>query len=158
MTSVTSVTANPGMSAEGIAKTGPLKSDLVSIEPGDGTQFRAALERQMQAGASNASGGSGTNGANGVGGAGNAGGAHRPGKIDNSLGDKMIARAGDLAGEVKKDQQYVSKMLEQATRTGDSMQLMKAMMALNDYQMRVQFISKTASKATSSLDQLTKLQ
>ena len=69
-----------------------------------------------------------------------------------------MTRAGDLAGEVKKDQQYVSRMLEQATRSGDSMQLMKAMMALNDYQMRVQFISKTASKATSSLDQLTKLQ
>jgi hypothetical protein len=56
------------------------------------------------------------------------------------------------------DQQYVSKMLEQATRTGDSMQLMKAMMALNDYQIRVQTISKTVSKAASAVDQLARLQ
>lgn len=70
----------------------------------------------------------------------------------------MMTRTTDLATELKKDQQYVSKLLEQATRSADSMHLMKAMMALNDYQMRVQFVSKTVSKATSALDQLTKLQ
>ncbi|WP_211474778.1 EscI/YscI/HrpB family type III secretion system inner rod protein [Collimonas humicola] len=141
MSQVTSIAANTSMPAAGVEKQpGRLKLELLSAEHGDGAQFRAALERHMQAGSEAVAG------------------ARRPGKNNNSLGDKMIARSVDLAGEVKKDQQYVSKMLEQATRTGDSMQLMKAMMALNDYQMRVQFISKTASKATSSLDQLTKLQ
>lgn len=75
-----------------------------------------------------------------------------------SLGDKIMAHATDLAGDVKQNQLHVSKMLEQATRSGDSASLMKAMLALNDYQTRVQFVSKTVSKATSSLDQLTKLQ
>lgn len=76
----------------------------------------------------------------------------------NSLGSMLANRTTNLASQVKQDQQYVSKMLEQATRTGDSMQLMKAMMALNDYQLRVQTISKTVSKASSSIDSLTKLQ
>lgn len=76
----------------------------------------------------------------------------------NSLGSALAQRTTNLASEVKQDQMYVSKLLEQATRTGDSMQLMKAMMALNDYQLRVQTISKTVSKASSSIDSLTKLQ
>ncbi|MET3130429.1 hypothetical protein AAKU55_000682 [Oxalobacteraceae bacterium GrIS 1.11] len=76
----------------------------------------------------------------------------------NSLGERIMTRASGLSEEIKKDQQYISKTLEQATRTGDSMQLMKGMMALSDYQTRIQFISKAVSKATSALDQLTKLQ
>lgn len=112
------------------------KFDGLTIESSDGAQFRAALDRHMNAKA-------GTKPSN---------------NSEGSLGNKIMTRASDLASAVKKDQQYVSTMLEQATRSGDSMQLMKAMMSLNDYQMRVQFISKTASKATSSLDQLTKLQ
>lgn len=76
----------------------------------------------------------------------------------NSLGSALARRTTSLASEVKLDQQYVSKLLEQASRTGDSMQLMRAMMALNDYQIRVQTISKTVSKASSSVDSLTKLQ
>lgn len=75
-----------------------------------------------------------------------------------SLGSALAQRTTNLASQVKQDQLYVSKLLEQATRTGDSMQLMKAMMALNDYQLRVQTISKTVSKASSSVDSLTKLQ
>ncbi len=75
-----------------------------------------------------------------------------------SIGSAIAGRATHLASEVKQDQIYVSKLLEQATRTGDSMQLMKAMMALSDYQLRVQTISKTVSKASSSVDSLTKLQ
>lgn len=127
--------ANAGSAAE-IGRSAQAKFDNLSIESGDGAQFRAALERHMNAN----------------------GGAKPSANNEGSLGNKMMVRASDLASAVKKDQQYVSTMLEQATRSGDSMQLMKAMMALNDYQMRVQFISKTASKATSSLDQLTKLQ
>lgn len=76
----------------------------------------------------------------------------------NSLGSALAQRTTNLASEVKQDQLYVSKLLETATRTGDSMQLMKAMMALNDYQLRVQTISKTVAKASSSIDSLTKLQ
>ncbi|RZI42500.1 type III secretion protein [Herbaspirillum sp. HC18] len=99
--------------------------------------FRAALERHMTAQQPPAA----------------APGAGKP-----SLGDKLAGRATNLASEIKKDQLYVSRMLEQASRTGDSMQLMRAMMALNDYQIRVQTISKTVSKATQSFEQLTKLQ
>ncbi len=112
------------------------KFDNTTADPSDGAHFRAALERHMQA----------------------ASPATRNDNNKISLSEKLMGRASDLASEIKKDQQYVSRTLEQATRSGDSMQLMKAMMALNDYQMRVQFISKTASKATSSIDQLTKLQ
>lgn len=127
--------ANPGSAAE-IGRSAHGKLDNLSIDTGDGAQFRAALDRHM-----------------------NANGAAKPAaKSEGSLSDKMMVRASDLASGVKKDQQHVSNMLEQATRTGDSMQLMKAMMALHEYQMKVQFISKTVSKATSSLDQLTKLQ
>ncbi|MBP0597306.1 EscI/YscI/HrpB family type III secretion system inner rod protein [Herbaspirillum sp. LeCh32-8] len=76
----------------------------------------------------------------------------------HSLGSALAQRTSSLASEVKQDQLYVSKLLEQATRTGDSMQLMKAMMALSDYQIRVQTISKCVSKASTSVDSLTKLQ
>lgn len=76
----------------------------------------------------------------------------------DSLGSALAQRTAGLATEIKQDQLYVSKLLEQATRTGDSLQLMKAMLALNDYQLRVQTISKTVSKASSSIDALTKLQ
>jgi hypothetical protein len=75
-----------------------------------------------------------------------------------SLGQVIATRASGLAGELKKDQQYVSRMLEKATTSGDSMQLMRAMLALNDYQLRVQTVSKVVSKASSSVDSLTKLQ
>jgi hypothetical protein len=81
-----------------------------------------------------------------------------PASGGDMLGKKLMGRAHDLASNLMQDQQHVSKMLEQASRTGDSMQLMKAMMALNDYQVRVQTVSKTVSKAASSIDQLTKLQ
>lgn len=81
-----------------------------------------------------------------------------PARGDFSLGQKLIDRASSLSDGLKHDQQYVSKMLEQATRTGDSMQLMKALMALHDYQIKIQAVSKVVTKATSSLDQLTKLQ
>jgi len=75
-----------------------------------------------------------------------------------SLGQVIAARASGLAGELKKDQQYVSRLLEKATTSGDSMHLMRAMLALNDYQLRVQTVSKVVSKASTSVDSLTKLQ
>ncbi|MBB5391346.1 MULTISPECIES: EscI/YscI/HrpB family type III secretion system inner rod protein [unclassified Herbaspirillum] len=81
---------------------------------------------------------------------------HKPNT--NSLGSVLAQRTSSLASEVKQDQLYVSKLLEQASRTGDSMQLMKAMMALSDYQIRVQTISKCVAKASTSVDSLTKLQ
>lgn len=114
-----------------------LKFDITAAPSGDASMFRAALERHMTAQQPPAA----------------APGAGKP-----SLGDKLAGRATNLASEIKKDQLYVSRMLEQASRTGDSMQLMRAMMALNDYQIRVQTISKTVSKATQSFEQLTKLQ
>ena len=75
-----------------------------------------------------------------------------------SMSGQLANRATELASEVQKDQQYVSQMLEHATQTGDQMIMMKAMLALNDYQTRVQFVSKTISKASTSVDQLTRMQ
>lgn len=77
---------------------------------------------------------------------------------NQSLGQVVAQRVTGLASEFQKDQQHVSKMLEQATRTGDSMHLMRAMLSLNDYQLRVQVVSKAVGKAASSIEQLTKLQ
>lgn len=108
----------------------------LDIQPGaaDSAQFRSMFERHLQQGAPKM-------------------------KPDtDSLGSALAQRTSSLASEIKQDQLYVSKMLEQATRAGDSMQLMKAMMALHDYQLRVQTISKTVSKASTSIDSLTKLQ
>lgn len=115
--------------------------DIESIEHGDSVQFRNLLEQYMGSG-------------------GQAGGQQggRKGEDANSLGNVIADKTAGLAGEIKKDQLYVSKMLEQATRTGDSLHLMRAMMALNDYQLRVQAISKTVAKASTSIDSLTKLQ
>ncbi|MBC7501474.1 MAG: type III secretion protein [Herminiimonas sp.] len=136
MNAVAPVTAQPEIISAGKGSSPASLDGGVHNDAGDGAQFRAALERHMQS-------------------------SSPPAKVEAnkvSLGDRMMNRTSDLATEIKKDQQYVSKLLEQATRSADSMQLMKAMMAMNDYQMRVQFISKAASKATSALDQLTKLQ
>lgn len=142
MSAIAPLDVSAGATTGGAGKTGQLKLEVLSresrgLDSADGAQFRAALERQMNA-------------------AGGAGPGQPGGKP--SLGDKLATRATDLASGMQKDQQYVSKMLEQATRTGDSMQLMKAMMALHDYQVRVQTISKTVSKATQGFEQLTKLQ
>lgn len=129
--------ANHGAGSEplgGVAKPG---QDKVQMEPVKESEFRAIMERHLNEGVAPAS-------------------TIPQGK--HSLGERMIERASDLSGEMKKDQQYISQQLEQATRAGDSMQLMKAMTALSDYQTRVQFIAKAASKAVSSVDQLTKLQ
>ena len=129
-----------GMSSSPVDKSNKLQIDISSVEPGDAHAFRAALDRHIAAGS-----------------APHVSGPSRPGGKP-SMADIIATRTTDLASEVKKDQQYVSKMLEQATRTGDSMQLMHAMMALNDYQLKVQVISKTVSKASTSVDSLTKLQ
>ncbi|GAA4031369.1 EscI/YscI/HrpB family type III secretion system inner rod protein [Actimicrobium antarcticum] len=80
------------------------------------------------------------------------------GSDKTSLSGRIVGRATELASEVQKDQQYVSRMLEHATQTGDQMVMMKAMLALNDYQNRVQVVSKTISKASTSVDQLTRMQ
>lgn len=80
------------------------------------------------------------------------------GSDKTSLSSRISGRAAELATEVQKDQHYVSKLLEHATATGDQMSMMKAMMALGDYQTRVQFVSKTISKASTSVDQLTRMQ
>jgi hypothetical protein len=117
-----------------------LKIDIQGLDHGGSEQFRAALERQTGSGA--------------VGAAGQPGAAQH----SKSLGNIIAGKTTELATEVKKDQQYVSKLLETATRSGDKIHLMRAMMALSDFQMRVQTISKTVSKAANSIDSLTKLQ
>jgi len=134
MDATTQVAAFSETSARGAEQKNRYSLDIQAFDANEGTQFRAALERRMQQQAIHVQ------------------------PDSSSLGTAIAGRANNLASEVQKDQLYVSKLLEQATRTGDSLQLMKAMMALNDYQLRVQTISKTVSKAASSVDSLTKLQ
>lgn len=138
MNAITAMPDPATASASSMGRTGQLRLEIVGAEPGDGAHFRGALERHMQA----------VQGAGAISGGGN----------NASLGEKIMTRATSLASEIKSGEQHVSKILEQATRSADPMHLMKAMLALNEYQMRVQFVSKTASKAASSIDQLTKLQ
>jgi hypothetical protein len=126
--------AAPKVQAGGADAGAQLKIDIQALDHSGSEQFRAALERQMNSGPA-AKGGNG-----------------------KSLGHVIAGRTTELAAEVKKDQQYVSKLLESATRSGDKIHLMRAMMALSDFQMRVQTISKTVSKAATSIDSLTKLQ
>lgn len=127
-----------GPASSRLAEAAPVRIDPVSVDDGDGAAFRAALAQHARA----------------------AGQAPDPAGAGGNaaLGDQIMGRASTLAEEMQGDQQYVSKLLETATRSGDSMHLMKAMMAMHDYQTRVQFVSKVVSKAATSVDQLTKLQ
>jgi hypothetical protein len=125
-----------------LASAGRLHGPSFTTEAGEGAAFRAELAHRVQQQQAAAGLGPGT--------------SNDPSRI--GMGAQIMGRATAMAEEMQSDQKYVSKMLETATRTGDAMHLMKAMMALNDYQTRVQFVSKIVSKATSSLDQLTKLQ
>ena len=125
-----------------LAQPGRLHGPSITVEAGEGAAFRAELAHRVQAQQAAAGQAPAAPG--------------DPSRI--GMGAQIMGRATAMAEEMQSDQKYVSKMLETATRTGDAMHLMKAMMALNDYQTRVQFVSKIVSKATSSLDQLTKLQ
>lgn len=133
MNATTSTQGIANLPMNGMSNGSEHKLELTLVEPDAAARFRAALERHMAP-------------------------ASGDGNNNNSLGNRIMTRATNLASELKHDQQYVSKLLEQASRSPDSMHLMKAMLALNDYNLRVQFVSKTASKAASSVDQLTKLQ
>lgn len=125
-------TGNIGAGGDG----SQLKIEIGSVDHADSAQFRTMLERHMN----------------------HQTGSNNHAAETNSLGSVIAKKATGLATQVKQDQQYVSKLLETATRSGDSLHLMRAMMALNDYQLRVQTISKTVSKAATSIDALTKLQ
>lgn len=127
-------TASP---APASGPAGNLRFDDASQVGGDNAAFRQAMDRQQSA-----------NAIQGI----------SPAGKGESLGQVMANRAAGLAGEIQKDQKYVSGLLEKASTSGDSMQLMRAMMALNDYQLKVQTVSKVVSKASSSVDSLTKLQ
>lgn len=81
-----------------------------------------------------------------------------PAREADSIGRRLVSELSDMSGRLKADHKYVSSMIEKATVGGDDAMMMKAMMALSDYQQRVQIVSKTVAKAASSLDQLTKLQ
>lgn len=137
-----------GPDAEGGSAAG---SDALHLSPISESEFRDIMARELGQGSQ---GGQGAPG--GVAGQAVAQVQAAPGH--GGLGERVMQRASALSGELQKDQQYISRNLEQAARSGDSMQLMKAMLALSDYQTRVQFVSKAASKAASALDQLTKLQ
>jgi Type III secretion basal body protein I, YscI, HrpB, PscI len=127
-------TAVPATPQTGSVTQVRVTTETRTIETSDAAQFQQAMERHQQ-----------TN---------QPPGAPR----EPSLGQVIAGRAAGLAGELKKDQQNVSRLLEKATTSGDSMNLMRAMLALNDYQLRVQTVSKVVSKASTSVDSLTKLQ
>ncbi|MDB5772252.1 MAG: hrpB [Burkholderia sp.] len=130
--------ASADISSGGAPSGSDFNLGIHSTQPGDADDFRAALDRHMAMADNTAPGGAA--------------------KENISLGKVIADRTVDLASEVKKDQQYVSKLLERATRTGNELHLMQAMMAMSDFQVRVQTISKTVSKASTSIDSLTKLQ
>lgn len=75
----------------------------------------------------------------------------------HSLGDRLIAGVKDVSSRFNADQRYISSIVEQAATTGNDALMMRALLALGDYQNRVQIMSKTVSKAASSIDQLTRL-
>lgn len=124
-----------GATIDGVKGLGNVQLELPKASSQDSAQFRAALDRVMADQIKAAPAGNG-----------------------KSMGEVVAARFSGLASEFQKDQQHVSKLLEKATRTGDSMHLMRAMLALNDYQIRVQAMSKTVAKAAGAIDQLTKMQ
>ena len=115
---------------------------LLQLAPLDGEQFRAQLAQQWE-GARQA-----------VAHAAAAAPAPGPG----ALGERVVQRAAALSGEMQNEHARVSQALEQASRSGDPQHLVQAMIALNEYQLRVQFMSRAAAKASAALDQLTKLQ
>lgn len=120
----------------GVNGPGNVSLELPRASFEDSAQFRAALDRQMADPIQSV----------------------RPAGDGKSMGDAVAARVTGLASEFEKDQHYVSKLLEKATRTGDSMHLMRAMLALNDHEIRVQVMSKTVTKAAGAIDSLTKMQ
>lgn len=108
-------------------------------DQGDVGQFTAALNKHISAMGMPSSQGTATQNVSG-------------------LSDMLVKRATDFANDVKHDHLHVSEMLEKAAASGDQETLLKAMRAMTDYEMKVQFISKTVSKASSSIDQLTRMQ
>jgi Type III secretion basal body protein I, YscI, HrpB, PscI len=75
-----------------------------------------------------------------------------------SIGSQMMAGLSDMSARLKSDHKQVSNLIEKATVGGDDNLMMKAMLALTDYQQRVQIVSKVVSKAATSMDSLTRLQ
>ena len=74
------------------------------------------------------------------------------------IGQRLLDGLSGMSDRLKADHKYVSSLIEKATVGGDDAMLMRALVALGDYQQRVQVVTKTVSKAASSLDQLTRLQ
>jgi hypothetical protein len=75
-----------------------------------------------------------------------------------SVGNQLMSGLSDLSGKLKGDHKHISNMIEHATMNGDPGAMTKAMTLLADYQTRVQLVSKVISKASTSLDSLTRLQ
>jgi flagellar hook-basal body complex protein FliE len=131
-------TGNTG-AGTGVTRQGNVEIEMLQDAETAGVEFRAAMERQMAAAR------------DAVARAAEPGGG-------KPLGEAVADRVIGLATEFQEDQHHVSKLLERATRTGDPMHLMRAMLALHDYQIRVQAMSKTVNKVAGAVDQLTKMQ
>ncbi len=135
-------------------------SDSMNIQPGSGHMPGAAegfpvsstadAQRFSQALAMHreAQGAAHQTSVNGVGGVGES----------KSIGNQMLAGLTDMSARLKSDHKQVSRLIEKASVGGDDNMMMKAMLALTDYQQRVQIVSKVVSKAATSMDSLTRLQ
>ncbi len=77
---------------------------------------------------------------------------------ETGLGGKVMAGLSDLSERLRADQRHISSLIEKATVGGDMAMMIKASMAVGDYQSRVQLTARAVSKAATSLDQLTRLQ
>jgi hypothetical protein len=78
--------------------------------------------------------------------------------VDTGLGGKVMAGLNGLSERMRADQRHISSLIEKATVGGDMTMMIKASMAVGDYQNRVQLTARAVSKAATSLDQLTRLQ
>lgn len=76
----------------------------------------------------------------------------------DGLGAQLVGGLNKMSGRLKADHANISRLLDKAVEGGDDKLMMRALIALGDYQQRVTMVSKSISKAGSSLDQLTKLQ
>ncbi|MCW7536992.1 EscI/YscI/HrpB family type III secretion system inner rod protein [Aquabacterium sp. A7-Y] len=74
-----------------------------------------------------------------------------------SLGERLAGGMSGVAADLKRDHRHLSSLIQRASLTGDHELMMKASLALSEYQHHVQLMTKTVSKAATSLDQLTRM-
>jgi Type III secretion basal body protein I, YscI, HrpB, PscI len=76
----------------------------------------------------------------------------------NSIGARLMSGLSDLSSTMASKHKQVSALLEKATTSGDDKMMLKAMFAMSEYTQQAQMTVKVVAKASTSLDQLTRLQ